>query len=59
MALRLLEVVIDEQFAEAVELLFETSDVKEFWQTCGCTTTVIFKAIIRTEKTELYFHSHG
>ena len=52
MDLRLLEIVINDQFAAEVEQLFEKKDISEFWRTCGCNTNIIFKAIIKTEKTE-------
>ncbi len=52
MALRLLEIIIPEQYANEVSQLFAKSEVDNYWQTCGCETEVIFKTIIPAEKTE-------
>lgn len=52
MALRLLEVIIPEQHFKEVSELLKQNEISDFWQTCSCESTIIFKIILQVEKSE-------
>lgn len=52
MALRLIEIIIPEQYVNAMLDILNENDIKVFWQTCSCESSVIFKIILPAEKTE-------
>ncbi len=52
MALRLLEVIVPEQFYNDVSAIIEENEISDYWQTCSCESRVIFKIILQAEKTE-------
>ncbi len=52
MALRLLEVIIPEQHFNEVSEVLKQNEISDFWRTCSCEFSVIFKIILQVEKTE-------
>jgi len=52
MAIRLLEVIIPEQHFNEVSKLLKRNEITDFWQTCSCESSIIFKIILPVEKTE-------
>ena len=52
MALRLMEVIVPEQFYNDVSGIIEENEISDYWQTCSCESRVIFKIILQAEKTE-------
>ncbi len=53
MALRLLEIILPEQYGGQVSELLIQNEVNDHWFTCGCDSKVIIKIILQAEKTEL------
>lgn len=52
MPLRLLEVIVPEQYFNDISGILSANEISEYWQTCSCESRVIFKIILQTEKTE-------
>ena len=52
MALRLLEVIVPEQYFNEVSDILEKNEISDYWQTCSCESMIIFKLILQAEKTE-------
>lgn len=52
MALRLLEIIVPEQYCNEVSDILTTNEISDYWQTCSCESKVIFKIILQAEKTE-------
>lgn len=53
MALRLLEVIVPEQYFNDVQELLNENEISDFWETCSCESNIIFKIILQVEKTEV------
>ena len=52
MALRLMEIVVPEQYSNETLALLTQHNVVDYWLTCGCESNSIFKIILQVEKTE-------
>jgi uncharacterized hydrophobic protein (TIGR00341 family) len=52
MALRLLEVIVPEQYFNEVSDLLNRNEITDFWQTCSCESKIIFKIILHAGRTE-------
>jgi len=52
MALRLLEIVIPEEYVNEVLAMIDEAKIENYWQTCSCESRVIFKLILPVENTE-------
>ena len=52
MALRLLEIVIPEQYVGEVFDIIAEAQITNFWQTCSCESRAIYKLILPAESTE-------
>lgn len=52
MPLRLLEVIVPEQYFNDISGILSANEITEYWQTCSCESRVIFKIILQAEKTE-------
>ncbi|MCL7489432.1 MAG: TIGR00341 family protein [Desulfobulbaceae bacterium] len=52
MALRLLEIIVPEQYFNEVSGVLEKNDITDYWQTCSCESKIIFKIILQAEKSE-------
>jgi len=52
MALRLIEIIVPEQHYNDVSELLKKNEISDFWETCSCESKIIFKIILRVEKTE-------
>ena len=52
MALRLLEIIIPEEFVNDVLVIIEEAQITNYWQTCSCEARAIFKLILSAENTE-------
>jgi uncharacterized hydrophobic protein (TIGR00341 family) len=52
MALRLLEMNVPEDHVNEILTILEENNISDYWQTCGCESSTIFKIIIHVEATE-------
>lgn len=52
MALRLLEMTVPEEHTNNVLQILNENNIQDYWQTCGCESNTIFKAIMHVEATE-------
>lgn len=52
MSLRLLEMIVPEEHVNEVLKILEENNLPNFWQTCGCESSTIFRVIMPLEATE-------
>jgi hypothetical protein len=51
MALRLLELNVQEKHVHDIVALRKENNIPNYWQTCGCESSIIFKKIMHVEST--------
>jgi len=52
MALRLLEINVPEEHVNEIITILEEYNISDYWQTCGCESSIVFKIIVHVESTE-------